>query len=116
MASAGPAVSLSPFDGWWNQEASECSDPESSTNLDIQGTKVVGYEWGGDVIAVQWADERNATADLDFWDINLTDADERPIVRRQSWRLSMSRDDENLTIRVNAYEPQTYVRCRRNRL
>jgi hypothetical protein len=105
-----PGFALAPFEGWWNASPAGCADPESLQGLTIERDGIGGYEWGGDVVSVRWDRQGRATADLDWWDTNDTDADEQPITRRKTWRFSLAPDRQTLTVRFDE-ESQTYVRC-----
>ncbi|QTC92318.1 hypothetical protein [Brevundimonas goettingensis] len=109
-AAAGQDASLAPFEGEWNTSAAGCADLESQHGLAIEGGKIGGYEWGGDVVSVRLSPGGEAAADLDWWDINETGFDGRLITHRKTWGFALSSDHRALTVRFDDGS-QTYVRC-----
>lgn len=99
-----------PFLGLWALHSAACDDLDSSDRLEVLENRLQFYEWGADVARIDVRGDLSVRFDGDWWDINDTDADERPIVRAKSAALTLSPDRTRLELDVDGYRAH-FVRC-----
>ena len=99
-----------PFLGLWALEPSACDDFESPDLVEILENRLQFHEWGADVVRMDVQGDLSVRFDGDWWDVNDTDADERPIVRNKPTVLTLSADRTHLELDVDGYRAR-FVRC-----
>jgi hypothetical protein len=109
--SGGPQRAMpEPFQGLWSRDAGACGVFESDQLMEILENRLQFYESGADFTALEPAGDRSIRLEADWWDVNETDGDERPIVRRKSAELTLSPDRSRLTLAIDG-DPTVFVRC-----
>lgn len=98
------------FIGQWGIGQAACLDPESDGRLAVSASGLQFYEWGGDVVDVQSVDDSRVRFDADWYDVNDTDFDERPIKRRKVVELELLADRSALALTVDNVRGD-YIRC-----
>lgn len=98
------------FQGLWAAEVATCDDFTSEGLVEILDHRLQFYERGADITAVHALEELSIRFDAVWWDVNDTDADERPIVRTTSTELSLSPDRSRLTLAVEG-RSALFTRC-----
>ena len=98
------------FGGVWDLTSAACADPDGVTRLGIAGAKLQYYESGGDILSVRPDGDGSVRIDLDWWDTNDTDANERPILRRLPGKLTLSPDRSSLRVAIDG-AATSYIRC-----
>ncbi len=98
------------FDGTWDLTSHACADEDGVTRLHIAGAKLQYYEWGGDVLSARPDGVGSVRVTLDWWSIDDTDANDRPMIRRLPGRLTLSPDQSMLEVDIDG-NVTAYSRC-----
>jgi hypothetical protein len=111
LGSNDPQLPLpQPFQGTWDLTPAACADPDGVTRLVIAGGKLQFYEMGGEVISAFPEGDGSVVVELDWWSVDDTDANDRPIIRRLPGRLTLSPDQSGLQVTVEG-DATSYARC-----
>lgn len=98
------------FGGTWDLTAAACADQDGVTRLGITRAKLQYYEWGGDVLSARPDGDGSVRVALDWWSVDDTDANDRPIIRRLPGRLTLSPDRSRLEVDIDG-DVTAYSRC-----
>lgn len=98
------------FNGLWAADHPACLDLDSDAGMTVSADRLQFYEQGADVIGIRSAGADHARLDVDWWDINDADEDDRPIVRRRIVEMRLSEDGSALSLMLDGARSR-YVRC-----
>lgn len=102
-----PAV----YQGQWNATASGCADPDSTTGLRIDRTRLQYYEWGGEIVSFQQGSDGRVVIQMDGFDVDVVDDNDRPVISRRAAALDLSSDRNGLLVSQDDMT-EHYVRCK----